>query len=309
MGAAEMHPTRCAICRTEGEAIELYPANCDFSSFTPAVFSARRAPDGIHYRMVRCNRCGLVRADPAAEPGSLAHLYARSAFTYGDEVADLRHTYGRALSGLDAWGARKGDLLEIGCGNGFFLEEALDRGYARVRGVEPGSDVVAQAHPRVRPFVACDVMRPGLFAPGAFDVICMFQVLDHIPDPAALLGECLTALRSGGLVLCVTHNAESLSARILGERSPIVDIEHTYLYCPSTLSRLFAASGFEVLRVGAIRNRYSLRYLSHLAPLPHVLKRMLLAATGRTSLGRIRLDFPLGNMALVARRGQAGGPA
>ncbi|MEI6632627.1 MAG: class I SAM-dependent methyltransferase [Chlamydiota bacterium] len=306
MGTAEMHPTRCAICRTEGGTIELYPANCDFSSFTPAVFSARRMPDGIHYRMARCNRCGLVRADPAAEPGSLAHLYARSAFTYGDEVADLRHTYGRALSGLDAWGARKGDLLEIGCGNGFFLEEALVRGYARVRGVEPGSDVVARANPRVRPSIVCEVMRSGLFAPGTFDVICMFQVLDHIPDPAALLVECLAALRPGGLVLCVTHNVGSLSARLLGERSPIVDIEHTYLYSPSTLSRLFADCGFEVLTVGAIRNRYSLRYLSHLAPLPRALKQILLAAAGRTPLGRIRLDLPLGNMALVARNAHMG---
>src|SRR5260221_2621171 len=109
--AISLWATRCAICGTEGNAAELYPANFDFEALNPTVFSARRLPDRIHYRLVKCRACGLVRSDPIASPELLAQLYAQSAFSYGDEVADLRFTYGRYFAELERYGARKEALL------------------------------------------------------------------------------------------------------------------------------------------------------------------------------------------------------
>jgi SAM-dependent methyltransferase len=266
--------------------------------------SARRLPDRIHYRMVTCNTCGLVRSDPIADPARLKQLYQQSTFTYGEEVADLKRTYGRYLAKLDNFGVRKGTLLEIGCGNGFFFEEALARGYRAVKGVEPSREAVAKASEPVRGQIVCDVMRPGLFAPAQFDVICLFQVFDHVPDPAALLDECFRVLQPGGFVLSVNHNVAAFSARLLGERSPIVDIEHTYLYSPATMTRLFASHGFQVRRVGSVFNNYSLYYLTRLAPLPARLKRATLAWLQGHSVGRLRLTVPLGNLYLVAQKPQ-----
>ncbi|MDQ3814625.1 MAG: class I SAM-dependent methyltransferase, partial [Armatimonadota bacterium] len=248
------HATRCAICGTEDNARELYPANFDLTAFNPAIFSARRLPDRIHYRMVQCNTCGLVRSDPVADSAILRELYTQSTFDYGEEVTSLQRTYGRYLAKLDRYGVHKGALLEIGCGNGFFLEEALRRGYKVVHGVEPSTEAVAKAAPSVRPHIVCDIMRPGLFEPEQFDVVCLFQVFDHIPDPDALLDECLHVLKPGGLLLCLNHNVASISARLLKERSPIIDLEHTYLYSPTTITRLVTAHGFETKHVGAVFN-------------------------------------------------------
>ena len=300
--AVELRNTRCAICGTEGNATELYPANFDLQALNPAVFSARRLPDRIHYRLVKCSTCGLVRSDPVAPPELVAQLYRQSGFTYGDEVADLKRTYGRYLAELDKYGARKGALLEIGCGNGFFLQQALAQGYSSVRGVEPSRAAVSQAAPEVRDGIVCDLMRPGLFGPGEFDVICLFQVFDHVPEPGALLDACLAALRPGGLVLALNHNVTAASARLLGERSPIVDIEHTYLYNPATMARLFAEHGFRVPNVGSVRNRYSLRYLVRLLPLSARPKQATLGWLQRHALGRLRLCVPLGNLYLVAQK-------
>ncbi len=301
-----MHPslqsTRCAICDTEGNARELYPANFRLEDLTPAVFSARRLPDRLHYRMVRCNTCGLVRSDPIAMPAWLEHLYARSAFTYAGETSDLRCTYGRHLARLERFGARKGSLLEIGCGNGFFLGEALAQGYAGVRGVEPSEAAVNSAPPGLRERILRDVLRPGLFEPEQFNVICIFQALDHMPDPGGVLRECRRLLKPGGLLLAINHNAGAFSARLLGALSPIVDIEHTYLYSLGTMRRLFIRAGFEVCRAGPLVNRFPVRYLARLAPLPGRLKRSLLPWLERTSLGRLRLSLPLGNLYLVARK-------
>ena len=74
----------------------------------------------------------------------------------------------------------------------------------------------------------------------------------------------------------------------------IVDVEHTYLYSPATMARIFSMHGFAVRRVGAVRNRYSVRYLTRLLPLPEPVKRPLLGWLQRHPLGRLRLSVPLG---------------
>jgi 2-polyprenyl-3-methyl-5-hydroxy-6-metoxy-1,4-benzoquinol methylase len=305
--AVELHATRCAICGTAGNAIELYPATIDLEALNPTVFSARRMPDGIHHRMVTCRTCGLVRADPILAPQVLQRLYQQSPFddSYIPEVANLRHTYGQRLAGLARYDVRKGPLLEVGCGTGFLLEEALSQGYAEVHGVDPGLDAVARASPSVQPNIVCDIMRPGVFESEQFDVVCLFHVFDHIPDPGALLDECWRVLKPGGLILALNHNVQAVSARLLKERSPIVIIQHTYLFSPATMARIFTAHGFAVCHVRPTRDRFTLRYLAHLTPLPPALKRILRAALDRLPIGRISLSVPLGNVELVARKPEA----
>ncbi len=302
METVQLLPTRCAICQTEGNATELYPANVDAQAFSPTVFSARRLPDHIHYRLVRCDTCGLVRSDPVAPPELLAELYSQSTLDYGEQIPDLKLTYGRYLSRLEDYGVSKGALLEIGCGNGFLLEEALRQGYAVVRGVEPSHAAVASADSQVRPNIVCDIMRSGLFESEQFDAACMFQVFDHVSDPRGLLDECLRVLKPGGLIICICHNITSVSARLLKDRSPIIDIEHTYLYGPETITSIFVASGFKVRTVGPMVNTYTLRYLLRLLPVPLSPRKILNALQSYGAIAQIRLTVPLGNLFLIAQR-------
>lgn len=298
----ELESTFCAICSVEGNATELYPANFSMDALTPAVFSARRLPDRIHYRMVRCNNCGLVRSDPIVPPDVLSQLYSKSTFEYDEEVGNLKLCYGRYLNSLAQYDVKKDALLEIGCGNGFFLDEAVKQGYISVSGVEPSLDAVDRANPQMRPLIVCNIMQAGLFNSEQFDVICMFQVLDHIPDPKKLLDECFRIVKPKGLILCINHNVEAISARILGERSPIIDIEHTYLYSPKTLSRLFSGSGFDVVSIGHAVNIYSPHYIARLFPFPKAIKDVLLQILKTGWIRNLRMTVPLGNICLVAQK-------
>ncbi len=182
------------------------------------------------------------------------------------------------------------------------LELAHDGGWAGVRGVEPSKDAIAKARRDIRRRIAADVMRPDLFEHDSFDAVTMFQVLDHMPDPVGLLDECRRVLRPGGVAMAFNHNVRAWSARLLGERSPIVDIEHTYLYSPATMRRLFDRAGFDVVSVRPVRNTYSISYLAHLLPLPARQKRPLLSLLRRSRLGRREATVPLGNLCLIARR-------
>ncbi len=305
MGLVDLVSTRCAICDTTEKATEVYPANFRPDDLNPATFSARRPPDRVHYRMVRCGTCGLVRSDPIVRPDTLTELYQASGFDYDLEVDNLRATYGRYLAKIGRYCGNRPSLLEIGCGNGFAMEEALGRGFTTVQGVEPSTAAVADAAPAVRTSILCDVMRPGLLDPDQFDAACLFQVFDHLPDPGGLLDECWKALKPGGHLLILNHNVRALSARLLGRRSPIIDIEHTYLYSPATLSRICLAHGFEVRETGPVWNRARIGYLAHLAPLPPRLRRGVSTVCDSTLLGRVSLPLPLGNLYLIARRPSA----
>ncbi|OAI42028.1 hypothetical protein AYO40_02010 [Planctomycetaceae bacterium SCGC AG-212-D15] len=294
--------TSCPICETTGPVTEVYPANFTLNDLNPRVFSARRLPDRIHFRLVRCRGCGLTRSDPIVDPALLHSLYAESSFTYGTEVAHLQRTYARYLRRAKRWARGWESLLEIGCGSGFLLEEASRQGLHDVRGVEPSCAAVAQAAPWLQPRIACDSFRPGLFAPESFDVICLLQVFDHLAEPAAVLEECQRLLRPGGLVLVVSHNIEALSARLLGEKSPVIDIEHTFLYSPSTLAKLLVRGKFEVVDGGPVWNSCSLNYLGRLVFLPADFKTALLDLLSATGVGRWPLRLPLGNFFQIARK-------
>src|SRR3982074_2936789 len=81
-----LRPTCCAICGPDAPAQELYPPTSSEPPFTLRVFSARRLPARLHYRMVRCRSCGLVRSDPVADEATLSRLYERNGFDYGSGI-------------------------------------------------------------------------------------------------------------------------------------------------------------------------------------------------------------------------------
>ena len=289
------HLTKCAICDTVGNATELYESTMTEDHLNPVIFSARRLPDRIHYRMVKCNTCGLIRSDPVADSSTLAHLYFDSQFDYDDEADNIAQSYLRYLKKV----GMSGRLLEVGCGNGFFLEYAETAGYTSIHGVEPSLDAIEKASPKIQPLIVNDIVRTGLFEPGSFDVICMFQVLDHLPDPGTVLEECFALLKPGGAILSLNHDVNALSSKLLGERSPIVDVEHTYLYSKTTMRKLFEKYGFQIRQVGSASNTYTLHYLTRLLPVPKGIKNRMLDFLAKSPVGRIKLTVRLGNLYLI----------
>lgn len=298
----QLRPTQCAICGIDAPSDEIYPAKLDPRAFTAEVFSARRLPDQLHYRLVRCRVCGLVRSDPVLSHEALAELYRDSTFDYGDELEGLRVTYGAVLDRIAEHLTERDGIVDIGCGSGFVLELARERSWINVHGVEPSGDAIAKADPNIAPLIVQDMMRAGLFPEASQSAVTLFQVLDHMPDPIGLLRDCRDILVPGGVIMAFNHNVTAWSARLLGERSPIIDVEHTFLYSPQTMRKLFIGAGFEVLTVAPVRNTYSAAYLTHLLPLPRILKEKLLPQLRASKLGQQKLTVPLGNQCLIARR-------
>jgi SAM-dependent methyltransferase len=294
--------TSCPICGEAGTDREVYPANFDPAALDPAVFSARRTPDRLHYRMVRCVRCGLLRSNPILPLEDLSRLYGASHFTYQREAAFTGKTYATYLRRALAGRPWPRSLMEVGCGSGFFLSEAARMGIAEVSGVEPSQEAIEHADPELRGRIRCALYDTETFEPERFDVICAFQVFDHVPDPAGMLRACFCHLRPGGMVLFINHDSGALTNRLLGERSPIVDVEHTALYDRSTMRRILEATGFTVREVFGVKNTYPLGYWTRLAPLPSLVKDPLVKILERSRVGELPVSLYAGNLGAIATK-------
>tara|TARA_R110002096_G_scaffold15071_6_gene53166 strand:- start:2170 stop:3108 length:939 start_codon:yes stop_codon:yes gene_type:complete len=299
MSDLNLVPTQCPLCK-DADDVEIYPGTFSPDSFSAEIFSARRLPDQVHYRIVRCDECGLIRSNPVIEFSRLDQLYEESLFTYGDEVENITKTYVHYLKKLLSHGAKKGAYLEIGCGNGFLLTEAKKLGFEKVIGVEPSCDAASQAPPKTQESIVQEMFRAGLFEDNSFDVICFFQVLDHIENPLEFLEICYRALKPGGHILGLNHNVDSVSAKILKNRSPIFDIEHIHLFNPDTMGKIFTRAGFRPLQVTPVANYYSISYLIRLIPLPGRLKDFLVSLL--QSAKQLRVWVRLGNLMLIGTK-------
>lgn len=255
-----MHPIVCLLCGKKQKIRLLYPATFSKSHITEAIYSARRLPDRIHYRILRCQRCGLVFSSPIFPPKKIANWYGQSSCTYSSQVPFLSKTYLRLYDDAKPLLPPNPKVLEIGCGNGYFLSALRDNGIGDVYGVEPGKDMVATAPPSLRDRIIVDVFKKHQFPGVSFDLICCFHTLDHVVNPLGLLRISFSLLNSGGVMMVVTHDTDGLSVKLFGERSPIFDIEHIYLFNKKTLSELFERAKFTVWKVHNLVNAYPLSY-------------------------------------------------
>ncbi len=296
----KLTPVACPICGFYGGDTVLYKKNFSLRDLNTNIFSARRIPDKIHYQIVKCKTCGLVRSTPTVRQIFLYQLYKKSLFTYDEEVGNLTRTYIKALKPILQKLPRSAKLLEIGCGNGFLLKALHDLGYHNVYGIEPSQDAINKAHTSIKRTIKHGVLKPGIFREETFDCIFFFQTLDHIPLPNEFLKECYRLLKHNGNILSFNHNVDSVSSKLLKESSPIIDIEHTFLYSPKTISLLFKKNNFTVDTVYAPLNYVSLRHIIWLFPIPNTLKKSILLHT--PNILNTSIPINLGNVCLTGRK-------
>ena len=140
-------------------------------------------------------------------------------------------------------------LLDIGCGKGKFMVSAKREG-AHVSGLEPTVRSFEFAKLALGDEVQNKMMSKELFSPGTFDVITMWHVFEHIPEPALMLEACAHVLRSDGMLVIAVPSYKGLIARIGGATWFNLDPpRHVIHYCASSLTRLLEKNGFNVVEI------------------------------------------------------------
>lgn len=293
----------CALCGPDSAKSLRYPATFRIEDLRPDIFSARRSPDRIHWQLVECESCGMIYSDPTCSADELAGLYTSSGVNYDEQESQIYASYAPILDRAVRHCQTRKSFLEIGGGSGFMLRYGVEAGFGEQIEIEPSANAGAKFRsPGPRAKFIQKMFDANCLPEKSVSLAVFFQMLDHVSDPLSFLENVYRSLEPGGVAVCVTHNVRALSARLLGERSPIYDIEHTYLFHPDNLPKLFAKAGFQPLEAFPISNRYSLRYWLRLAPLPGGIKTPLAAALRWLRIDRLRISLRAGNFAVIAKK-------
>ena len=267
------------------------------------------------YRVVDCASCSMRYLSPRVHESDVVRLYGAPEYweqggaeggysSYSSMERLLVRTFVRRLSSLPprAAGAR---LLDVGCGPGAGLEAARSLGY-EAWGLDVSSAAVAVASSRHPDHVRLGALSDRLFSEGSFDVITLFDVIEHVYDPRRLAVDLAWHLAPEGRIVVATPNVESVLARATGRRWVSYKIpEHVSYFSPRTLAKALAP-GFEIERVSPCGQYVSPDFL--LARIGDALPfggRLLRAASRFLRPGRAALYANSGSMLVTARRNRA----
>jgi len=293
-----MLPVRsCPVCQSSAADAELFQQeNIDKNRLSGFSFASRKEPEYMCHRLVRCKSCDLVYASNPPDQAELARAYHIADYDSSEEANDAAQAYVEAIRPTLAKLKHRCRLLEIGSGTGVLLELLKNDGFKEVIGVEPSSAAIQAAPEYRRAWLREGIFEENNFIPESFDLICCFMTMEHVRDPEIVAQAAFRLLRPGGAFVTVTHDYRSLVNRLLGKRSPIIDIEHMQLFSDQSVSRLFSGAGYSEITVKAFVNRYSIRYWMRLAPLPRPIKMFMSGFLVKTGLGNIKLGVNVGNL-------------
>lgn len=235
-------------------------------------FASRKPPELMCLELVRCLDCDLVYAPEPLPESELATLYGAAGYDSSEEGNLAAQTYGRALLPYLSNLQERSCACEVGAGNGSFLPWLVNQGFAEVIGIEPSTSAIEAATP------ACQLLlHEGMFdkkklAGKKLSLICSFMTLEHLRDPGEFAVQAFELLEPGGLLAVVVHDWKAWPNKLLGLRSPIIDIEHMQLFCRKALRTMLYQKGFENISLKSIKNSYALRYWLRLLPLPSFLQ-------------------------------------
>lgn len=259
----------CLFCNGTDAATHpvLYKKNFRDEDLNAEVFSARRTTEHFHYEMVKCQKTGLIFSRQILDDESLNQLYKASLVTFGEQTEFIKRDYWNPISKyVKSWTTKK--ALDIGCSNGFFLEVLKDNGYDEVYGCEPSTEAKEIARKDIQSNFHTGFYGPGLYPANYFDLITCFQTLDHLSDPLGMLKNMYENTKPGGHAYLIMHNTKALQAKVFGEKSPIIDVEHIYLFNKENLPELCKKAGYKVVSVFDLKNGYPYSYWVRMAPLP-----------------------------------------
>lgn len=203
------------------------------------------------YSVLKCAGCGLGVTSPfpsAEQTGDVnrkTYNGEQRAAIYSVREKYFKERYAGYLARIKRF-KPAGALLDVGCSIGMFMKAARQEGFA-VTGVEMNGSCAAYGRENFGLDIRASALQAVTFPDEAFDVVTLFDVLEHVPDPRGFLAEVNRVLKSGGLLVAQSPNIDSFMARLMKENwNWLTPPDHLYHFTPGAMARLFGAHGFSV---------------------------------------------------------------
>lgn len=240
-------PTKCIAC---GEAEHAY-------------FCSKKG-----HHLYRCGVCKMLSLHPV--PQTTEEIYGDDYFTgaeaghgyvnYDEDKEPMREVFKDYMERIEKYTRGKGLLLDVGAATGFFMSIAEGVGW-KTQGVEISRYATMLAQKKNLDVIHGTMANIDVSEP-LFDVVTMWDVLEHMKDPITDLQRARSVLKQDGLLVLNTPDSGSLYAKLLGKRwHLIVPPEHIHYFNDESVSKVLNACGFETVCITRIGKKFTLEYI------------------------------------------------
>lgn len=214
---------------------------------------------GDPYKVVCCKGCGLIFVSPIPSLETIKKAYPEDYYTpwlLSQRNARIR-MWTKRLKKLNTFSKKRGNLLDVGCGEGLFLELARTDGWG-VTGTEISQFAVKYGIEKLGLNVFEGEIPKIGFHDKTFDAITMWHVLEHTTNPIAVLKEARRILKDDGVFILAVPNLNNFISQwayrlIKGKRMHLFDIKdreiHLYHFTPKTIKMILEKTGFKALKI------------------------------------------------------------
>lgn len=205
------------------------------------------------HRLLRCT-CGLRTLDRAVDRDAALHdnenMYGAEEYNawYRTMQDRLTERYRADLDEIESMTGGRGRILDVGCSYGWFLQTAASRGW-ETTGIE-ATDATARDAREAGLDVRTGTIEDAGLPEASYDVVCLWDVLEHVPAVDSFIGEIHRVLKPGGLLAVNSPNIDSVMARQAGaDWSWLLLPHHVWQFTPGSMRATLQSRGFAVERL------------------------------------------------------------
>ena len=282
----------CPACLFHGNL--RYPEKLDDELFNELTFASRKRPELMHYDLYECENCRTLFTSRNVNLSELLKNYEIAEYDSNVEAKYAAKTYVRNLKKVLP--DFKGSILDIGAGDGAFLSEAQGVLATSNLGIEPSVKAIAKSED-IRVNIR-NISIEDLDTDEKFDLITCFQTIEHLNNPRGFIENIKRFINPGGYFAISCHNRLSLVNKILGEKSPIFDVEHLQVFTDRGIETLFTGLDLKIIYSSKYRNKYPLSYWLKIAPISEEIKDFI---ESKKKIFQIGISINVGNHMIVGQ--------
>jgi 2-polyprenyl-3-methyl-5-hydroxy-6-metoxy-1,4-benzoquinol methylase len=292
----------CNLCGADDPDV-VYEARYRHAETRDLVRTFRASSDELLVdRLVRCRRCGLQYVSPRVTGTDIVEAYSRGDDpAYVSQVEARKRTFADAIVRIERLAGASGRLLDVGTAAGAFLAAARDRGW-EVEGCEPNRWMSEWGSRHYGIQIRTGELFEQDFQSRSFDVVTLWDVIEHTPDPSRVILHVAGLLKPGGLLVVNYPDIGSWIARLLGRRWPFLSSVHLYYFTRETMARFLEARSFAVVEMRPHLQRLEMAYLlSRGSVVSPALSRASRGVARALRLSRCQAPYWIGQTFVAAR--------
>lgn len=293
----------CNLCGADDCTVIYHSKRSESGNADPAVFHSS-SDEILLDPLVRCNVCGFQYVTPRVRPEIVLEGYTNvEESVFISQAGARERTFKKGLNVIQSWWKKPpGRMLDIGTGGGSFLKVAKDAGWDAA-GCEPNRWLCKWCEENYGIRLVQGTVFDGKFEAESFDVVTLWDVLEHTPDPMSTLREVSRVLKPGGLLVVNVPDIGAWLPRLMGSKWVFLVSVHYFYFTRKTIRMALEKSGFDALTIKPHIQTLELGYIvRRTVPYLGFIGKGMVALTRAIRAEKWQMPYWVGQTLVIARK-------